>query len=75
MADEIVDVVNENDEVIGQEWRKKCHKNGIWHRIAGVLLFDSEGKIWLQTRAKNKTVQGRSLDFSASGHIESGKKL
>ena len=72
MADELVDVVDENDEVIGQEMKSECHRKGIWHRVAGVLLFSSEGKIWLQTRIKNKTLQGRNLDFSASGHLAIG---
>src|SRR3989344_5144307 len=70
--DEIVDVVNEKDEVIGKEWKKKCHSEGIWHRVAAVLLFDSKGRMWLQTRTEKKTHDGRNLDFSASGHIISG---
>ena len=73
MTDEMVDVVNENDEIIGKEWKNKCHKEGIWHRVSGVLLFNSEGKMWLQTRVKNKTLHGRNLDFSASGHLKAGE--
>jgi isopentenyldiphosphate isomerase len=72
MTDELVDVVNEKDMVIGKEWKNKCHKEGIWHRVVGVLLFNSDGKMWLQKRAKHKTFQGRNLDFSASGHMGSG---
>ncbi len=72
MADELVDVVNGKDEIVGQEWKNKCHREGIWHRISAVLLFDSKGKIWLQKRSKNKTLQGRNLDFSASGHLSKG---
>jgi len=71
MADELVDVVDENDKIIGQEMKWICHEKGFWHRIAGVLLFNSEGKIWLQTRNKKKT-GGGLLDFSASGHIGAG---
>ena len=71
MADELVDVVNERDEVIGQEMKSKCHKEGILHRISAIFLFNSHGKIWLQTRAKGKVGAGR-LDFSASGHLGAG---
>jgi len=39
MADELVDVVNERDEVIGQEMKSKCHKEGILHRISAIFLF------------------------------------
>lgn len=71
MTDEIVDVVDDNDEIVGQEWKNKCHKEGILHRISAVFLFTSDGKIWLQTRAKGKVGAGR-LDFSASGHLGAG---
>lgn len=71
MTDEIVDIVDENDKVIGKELKSICHKKGLRHRIAGVILLSSKGKMWLQTRNKNKT-GGNLLDFSASGHIKSG---
>jgi len=38
----------------------------------GALIFNSEGKILLQTRNKNKT-SGGLLDYSASGHVISGE--
>ena len=72
MADELVDVVNERDEVIGQEMKWICHDKELWHRISGVFIFNSEGKILLQTRNKNKT-SGGLLDYSASGHVISGE--
>ena len=71
MVDELVDVVNEEDEVIGQEWKNKCHEEGILHRISAVILFNSEGKMWLQIRAKGKVSAGK-MDFSASGHVGAG---
>ena len=73
MADEMVDVVNENDEIIGQKLKNQCHKEGIWHTIAAVLLFDSKRNMWLQTRVKGKTLNERNLDFSASGHMGVGE--
>ncbi len=33
MTEEIVDIVNENDEVIGQEWKKVCHEKNILHNL------------------------------------------
>ena len=71
MADELVDVIDENDKVIRTELKSVCHKKGILHRISAVFLFNSDGKIWLQTRAKGKVGAGR-LDFSASGHLGAG---
>src|SRR3989344_4411255 len=71
MADELVNVVNENDEIIGQELRSLCHERGLCHRISCILLFDNKGKLWLQTRAKEKSGAGK-FDFSASGHVALG---
>ncbi len=71
--DELVDVVDENDIVVGQKMKNECHKNGVRHRVVGILLFNKDGDIWLQSRSKEKTVSGRYLDFSASGHVPSGE--
>ena len=73
MADELVDVVNEKDEIIRQEWKTVCHKKGLYHRVAAVLLFDDCGKIWLQERSKKKSIGAGLLDYSASGHVPSGE--
>ena len=37
--DEIVDIVDENDNVIGQELKSNCHKNKILHRGANIFVF------------------------------------
>ncbi len=72
MVDELVEVVNEKDEIVGKKMKSVCHLEGIWHRISCVILFNSQGKIWLQTRKKGKISEGL-LDYSASGHIKAGQ--
>mgnify|MGYP001594992700 CR=1 FL=1 len=72
MADELVDVVNENDKVIGQEWKSVCHKEGILHRISAVFIFNDEGQLLLQKRAAKK-LGGGLLDHSACGHLKTGE--
>lgn len=69
--DELVDVVDENDRVVGKEMKSACHKEGILHRIAAVLLFDSNGRVWLQMRANDETGNAY-MDYTASGHVRSG---
>ncbi|MEK6842345.1 MAG: NUDIX domain-containing protein [Nanoarchaeota archaeon] len=73
MADELVDVVDENDNVIGQEWKSKCHKEGILHRIAAIFIFNDKGELLLQRRSLKKSSGSGLLDFSASGHIAAGE--
>ena len=71
MAEEIIDIVDEKDNIIGQEGRDVCHKKGLRHRIVGIFLFNAAGKLWLQTRSAKKA-SGKKLDFSASGHVGQG---
>jgi len=42
--DELVDVVDENDVVIGQKMKSECHVKGLLHRWATVLCFRNEDK-------------------------------
>ena len=73
MADELVDIVNEKDEIVSQGWKSFCRQEGLFHRVAAVLLFDSQGKVWLQKRAKTKNTGAGLLDYSASGHVPQGE--
>jgi len=53
-------VVNYNDEVIGADNKYNVHKfiagqpKGVCHRAFSVMLFDADGKLLLQQRAKEK---------------------
>src|SRR6266446_2861813 len=51
MNDEIFDVVNESDEVIGQERRSEVHRLGLQHRAVHVLVFNARGEVFLQKRS------------------------
>lgn len=52
---EIFDVVDEDDNVVGQASREDAYKKGLLHRIVHVLIFDKKGRMLLQLRSKNKT--------------------
>ena len=43
MSEEIFDVVNERDEVIGQQPRGEVHRLGLMHRAVHVLVFNAAG--------------------------------
>jgi len=73
MADEIFDVVNENDKVIGQAPRKEVHARGLWHRAVHVLVFNANGDVFLQKRSLKKDVAAGKWDSSASGHLDTGE--
>jgi len=73
MSEEIFDVVNERDEVIGRHTRGEVHRLGLMHRAVHVLLFNSQGQVFLQKRSMKKDRQPGVWDSSASGHVDSGE--
>jgi isopentenyldiphosphate isomerase len=73
MNEEIFDVVNERDEVIGQKPRSEVHRLGLTHRATHVLVFNSQGQVFLQKRSMLKDRQPGVWDSSASGHLDSGE--
>ena len=73
MAEEIFDVVNAEDEVIGQKTRSEVHRLGLQHRAVHVLVFNARGQIFLQKRSMKKDRQPRLWDSSTSGHLDTGE--
>ena len=73
MTEEIFDVVNERDEVIGQQSRREVHRLGLIHRAVHVLVFNAAGHVFLQKRSLKKDRQPGVWDSSASGHVDTGE--
>jgi isopentenyl-diphosphate delta-isomerase len=73
MSDELFDVVDENNIVIGQEWRSIVHQRGLWHRGVHVFLFTCDGKLLVQQRSKNRDTFPSALDCSVSEHLKAGE--
>ena len=72
--DELVDIVDENDNVIGQELRSKCHKEKILHRGVNIFVFkdNSFKEILLQKRSvQMKSYFGKLC--TPGGHIQPGE--
>ena len=73
MSEEIFDIVNDHDEVIGQLPRSKVHRDGLKHRATHILVFNSRGDVFLQKRSWKKDNSPGVWDSSASGHVDSGE--
>lgn len=73
VSEEIFDVVNERDEVIGRAPRKEVHAHGLLHRAVHVLVFNARGELFLQKRSMTKDTAKGKWDSSASGHLDSGE--
>ena len=72
-SEEILEVVDYEDRVIGTERRGVIHARGLMHRSAQVLLFNSSGELFLQKRSMNKDEFPGLWDSSAAGHLEPGE--
>ncbi len=67
---ELFDTVDENDKVIGQATRGEVHKNkNLIHRSIGVVVFNSNGEIYLQKRNSTKDTDPGKWTISCSGHV------
>jgi isopentenyl-diphosphate delta-isomerase type 1 len=71
--DEIFDVVNDRDEVIGQRTRGEVHRLGLKHRAVHVLVFNRRGELFLQKRSLLKDTFPGAWDSSCSGHLDTGE--
>ena len=73
MPDEMFDIIDENDTVVGQEMRSVVHQRGLWHRGVHVFLFTHEGKLLVQQRSKDRVHAPHALDCSISEHVKTGE--
>lgn len=72
MNEEKLEVINENDEVIGLESRKVIHQKGLLHREIHILFMTPNREIIFQHRAKDKDTYPDKLDATVGGHVEPG---
>ncbi len=71
--DEMLDVVNERDEVVGRAPRREVHARGLLHRAVHLFVFNSRGGLFVQKRSMNKDRNAGKYDSSAAGHVDSGE--
>lgn len=70
--EEILDLVDENDVVIGQVPKSQAHQNPkLLHREIAVLIYDGLGRILFQKRNKQKRVFPGYWTVSCVGHVPS----
>ncbi len=71
---EIIDLVDDRNQVIGSVVRKDCHGNpALQHRAVHVFVVNSAGQYCLQKRSPAKRIQPGKWDTSVGGHIPAGE--
>ncbi|MGW1886257.1 NUDIX hydrolase [Streptomyces sp. NPDC001970] len=72
-ADEILDIVDENDEVIGQAPRGEAYARGLRHRCVFVQARDADGRIFVHRRTATKLVFPSLYDMWVGGVVGAGE--
>lgn len=73
MTEELLDIVDDNDHIIGQESRAIVHQRGLQHRGVHVFLFTDDGKMLIQKRSADRAASPSLLDCSISEHVKAGE--
>ncbi|MEI7718752.1 MAG: NUDIX domain-containing protein [archaeon] len=75
MADELIDIFDEENKFTGvKKMKSEAHKDGSWHRVIRVWIYNSKGEVLIQLRAKDKLLYPNLWDISAAGHIGVGEE-
>ncbi|CAL9610815.1 NUDIX domain-containing protein [Streptomyces sp. Tu 3180] len=72
-ADEIIDIVDEDDRVIGRSPRGEAYARGLRHRCVFVLARDAEGRVFVHRRTPTKLVFPSLYDMFVGGVVGAGE--
>ncbi|MBI5606718.1 MAG: NUDIX domain-containing protein [Deltaproteobacteria bacterium] len=70
---ETLEVVDENNQVIGTASRWEIHQKALRHRSVHIFIFNSRGDLYLQKRSPDKDQYPEHWDSSAAGHTDPGE--
>lgn len=73
--DEILDVVDENNNVVGKASRGECYQKGLLHRAVNIFIFNSKGEVFLHKRSDKKLKYPGYWDLSCSEHVKPGESF
>ncbi len=73
VSEELLDVVDAEDRIVGRATRGEIHARGLMHRAVHILLFNRGGELFLQKRSLVKDENPGLWDSSAAGHVDSGE--
>ncbi|MSU46796.1 MAG: NUDIX domain-containing protein [Lacunisphaera sp.] len=71
--DDLFDVVDELDRVIGQRARREVHRRKLRHWAVHLLVCNRAGRVFLENRSMAKDLHPGVWDSSAAGHVGAGE--
>lgn len=72
---EYLDVVDENDQVVGRASYNDIYKKLLSHRIVHILIYNDKGEMAIQLRSKNKVFLPLHWSTSVGGHVQAGESF
>ena len=72
-ADEIIDIVDEDDRVVGTSPRGEAYARGLRHRCVFVLVRDAGDRIFVHRRTPGKQVFPSLYDMFVGGVVGAGE--
>jgi len=74
MNDELLDLVNELDQVIGQEYKTTVYQKKLNNfRVINAFVINNRNEIWVPQRSPSKKLFPLCLDASVGGHVMAGE--
>lgn len=72
-SEELVDVVDDADRVVGQATRHDVRRKNLRHRSVYVLVFNSAGQLFTHRRTLTKDIFPGHWDVAAGGVLNAGE--
>ncbi|MEU5666040.1 NUDIX hydrolase [Streptomyces longwoodensis] len=72
-AEEILDIVDEQDRVVGQAPRGRAYAEGLRHRCVFVRARDADGRVFVHRRTPTKLVFPSLYDMFVGGVVGAGE--
>jgi 8-oxo-dGTP pyrophosphatase MutT (NUDIX family) len=72
-GDEMVDVVDAEDRVVGQATRAEMRRRGLRHRAVYILVFNGAGQLFVHRRTATKDIYPSFYDVAAGGVLGAGE--
>lgn len=70
---DLLDIVDDQDRVIGVAEKEEIHRLRLRHRFVQVLVVNDKGEILIQERSRRKKRGAFLLDASVGGHVDHGE--
>lgn len=72
-TDEWLDLVNDDDQVIGRVTRSEAWEKKLFVRVVNAFVVNAAGQLWIPRRTAHKRTFPDCLDMSVGGHVELGE--